>query len=79
MTGTALMTAETARIVAFARAARLPLLAQSRPFVEAGGLGAYGANTRALYRRAATYVDKILKGASRPTSPSSGRRPSTSS
>jgi putative tryptophan/tyrosine transport system substrate-binding protein len=35
----------------------------SRDFVEAGGLIAYGPSFAALFRRAATYVDKILKGA----------------
>src|SRR5262249_54837724 len=42
---------------------RLPSISQFREIVEAGGLMAYGANIPNLYRRAATYVDKILKGA----------------
>ncbi len=35
----------------------------SAQYVEAGGLISYGANLSDLFRRAATYVDKILKGA----------------
>jgi putative ABC transport system substrate-binding protein len=50
-------------IVDFALKSRLPSMSQEREFVAAGGLVAYGPNTRDLYGRAATYVDKILKGA----------------
>jgi putative ABC transport system substrate-binding protein len=42
---------------------RLPGMYENKEFVEAGGLLSYGANLDDLYRRAATYVDKILKGA----------------
>jgi len=42
---------------------RLPAVYPSREWVEAGGLVSYGADRRQLYRRAAEYVDKILKGA----------------
>ena len=42
---------------------RLPEMFDTRQFVEASGLISYGANLADLYRRAATYVDKILKGA----------------
>ncbi len=42
---------------------RLPTMYESRAHAEAGGLMAYGPDILVLYRRAATYVDKILKGA----------------
>jgi putative ABC transport system substrate-binding protein len=42
---------------------RLPAVYPEREYVEAGGLMAYGANLADLHRRAATYVDRILKGA----------------
>jgi putative ABC transport system substrate-binding protein len=51
------------RIVALAAKARLPTMYTSRSAVQAGGLMAYGPQLRDLFRRAATYVDKILKGA----------------
>jgi len=51
------------RIVAFAAQARLPAMYESREWASAGGLMAYGPNFPDIYRRGATYVDKILKGA----------------
>ena len=42
---------------------RLPAIYPWPEFVEDGGLMTYGANSNDLFRRAATYVDKILKGA----------------
>jgi putative ABC transport system substrate-binding protein len=42
---------------------RLPAIYPSREFVDAGGLITYGVNYPDLYRRAATFVDKVLKGA----------------
>jgi putative ABC transport system substrate-binding protein len=51
------------RINTFALAARLPTMHPQREFVEAAGLMSYGANFPDLNRRAAEYVDKILRGA----------------
>jgi putative ABC transport system substrate-binding protein len=42
---------------------RLPAIYENSEEVEAGGLMSYGTNANERYRRAATYVDKILKGA----------------
>src|SRR5262245_11219493 len=50
------------QIVDLALKSRLPAVYFSREWVEAGGLLAYGASYPDLYRRAATYVDKILRG-----------------
>jgi putative tryptophan/tyrosine transport system substrate-binding protein len=52
-----------ARIVAFAAQSRLPAIFPDRDFAEAGGLMAYGPSLAANFRRAAAFVDKILKGA----------------
>jgi putative ABC transport system substrate-binding protein len=54
---------ERKRLVDLAAKHRLPAVYTSREFVDAGGLMSYGANSADLYRRGATYVDKILKGA----------------
>jgi putative tryptophan/tyrosine transport system substrate-binding protein len=51
------------RIAELAVRSRLPAIYGLRPSVDAGGLMSYGADSRDLYRRAATYIDKILKGA----------------
>lgn len=52
-----------ARLAAFALQRRLPSIGQGREFVEAGALMGYAANWTDIARRAATFVDKILKGA----------------
>ena len=54
---------ERRRLVDLAAKNRLPAVYPWREFVDAGGLMSYGLNVADLFRRAATYVDKILKGA----------------
>ena len=58
-----LATLNSKRIVELALKHRLPGIYPTGQFVEEGGLMAYSMSIAALYRRAATYVDKILKGA----------------
>jgi putative ABC transport system substrate-binding protein len=61
--GDALVFTHRVRINTLALAARLPTSFNYREYVEAGGLMSYGANLSDLFRRAADYVDKILRGA----------------
>jgi putative ABC transport system substrate-binding protein len=58
-----LMNTNRVRISTVALGARLPTLSGIREYVEAGGLMSYGPNFPDLFRRAAEYVDKILRGA----------------
>ncbi len=55
--------ASRARIIEFTAKRRLPTIYDSSLFVDTGGLMSYGTDFQHLYRRVATYVDKILKGA----------------
>jgi len=50
------------KIVEFAAKSRLPAIYPQNEFMEVGGLMSYASNTADIYRRAAVYVDKILKG-----------------
>jgi putative tryptophan/tyrosine transport system substrate-binding protein len=61
--GDPLMATNRIRINTLAQGARLPTIYSQREFVEAGGLMSYGPNFPDLHRRAAEYVDKILRGA----------------
>ena len=63
MTGTRPFFAERKRIVELAGKHRLPAIYPQKEYVEAGGLMFYGTDYDDLYRKAAHYVDKILKGA----------------
>jgi putative ABC transport system substrate-binding protein len=59
----AMFYSERTRLVDLAAKHRLPAVYPVREYVDAGGLMSYGAHYADLFRRAATYVDKILKGA----------------
>src|SRR6266481_5171856 len=59
----ALVGSQRSRIVDLAARSRLATVSAESRWTEAGGLMSYGASYPDLYRRAATYVDKILKGA----------------
>jgi putative tryptophan/tyrosine transport system substrate-binding protein len=58
-----LMASHAAEIAAFAIERRLPTMFEIRVYTDAGGLMSYGVQSVERYYRAATYVDKILKGA----------------
>src|SRR5258708_39552886 len=58
-----LMSRNAARIADLAMLRRMPTLFYSEDSVKAGGLVSYGANLVAIHRRAAYFVDRILKGA----------------
>ncbi len=59
----AVIVANRTAIVAFALTRRLPTIFSARDFVQAGGLLSYGPNYPCVFRRAADYVDKIMRGA----------------
>jgi putative ABC transport system substrate-binding protein len=52
-----------ARIAELATRHGLPTISESRPYVQDGGLMSYGPNFASMFRRASSYVDRILKGA----------------
>src|SRR6516225_10619279 len=63
VTADGLFNTHRVRINTLVLGARLPTISGWREFVEAGSLMSYGANYPDLFRRAADYVDKILRGA----------------
>jgi putative ABC transport system substrate-binding protein len=63
------MAEQYGRIAGLALERRVPSVGSDREFAQAGGLLAYGPDRLELFRRAATYVDKILKGADPATLP----------
>ncbi len=63
MVGDSVFTQQVRQIAELATKHRLPSIYVTGEYVEAGGLMSYGQDLTEHYRRAATYVDKILKGA----------------
>jgi putative ABC transport system substrate-binding protein len=61
--GGGILASQRTRILEYVVKNRLPAIYSQQNFVEAGGLMSYGVNATDLHRRAATYVDRILKGA----------------
>jgi putative tryptophan/tyrosine transport system substrate-binding protein len=59
----AVLDTNRARIITLATSMRLPTMSDFPEYVEAGGLMSYGPNFPDMFRRAAGYVDKILRGA----------------
>jgi putative tryptophan/tyrosine transport system substrate-binding protein len=59
----AFLSTQRKRVVEFAAKNKLPAIYHNEEFVEDGGLMSYAASLKDLFRRSATYVDKILKGA----------------
>jgi ABC-type uncharacterized transport system substrate-binding protein len=62
--GPSFVPAQHKRLVEFTIKNRLPAISPDRDWVDSGGLIFYGADQNAMQRRVATYIDKILKGAS---------------
>jgi ABC-type uncharacterized transport system substrate-binding protein len=60
--GSQIMSTNRAQVHALAMGARLPAIYVARSYVEGGGLMSYGANIPHMWRRAAEFVDKILRG-----------------
>jgi putative tryptophan/tyrosine transport system substrate-binding protein len=58
-----ILSSHRTEVAALAVKSRLPVIYESAQEADAGGLMSYGVNASDLYRRAATYVDKLLKGA----------------
>jgi putative tryptophan/tyrosine transport system substrate-binding protein len=61
--GDPLLRRSASRIIDFAAKNRLPAMYQEKEWVAAGGLLSYGPSLRDLFRRGASYVDRILQGA----------------
>jgi len=74
-----LVNTQQRQVLEFAAKNRLPAIYPGSEFVEAGGLMSYAPSYEDLWRRAADFVDKILKGTNPPTFQSSNRRSLSSS